>query len=370
MINIKEEFYDHPKTKLAHRLGGAEALLLWHQMKAYASKRGHGFVPEEAIQGFPLPIRNVRKAMDALVKCGELQPDGSRKPGLVEPVPHGWQLHDYLDHAMSSDELQERVNNDRARKQLQRDRSKLRTILVSQGVDPGDAQRAVRDMSRDQVTQRLVTLSRDSHVTQVEDGPVTGPCDPRASTRAQADAPARDPAQPSPARSDLDEASADPKTSQVIAREEASGSAAQRGLMDALQLPIRTRAQHVLDKRHLAEWSCPHQWPEVVQLAESFSTAMGWHSPRLTGPSATVLKLVELLAAFTEDELERATHAAPNDDFLNTGRKGLGSLSVEVVGRLLNPDRGPRKAGARQPDYAGEKTFSLAAALAEQERNQ
>lgn len=179
MITIKDEFYDHEKAKRAHRTGGAEALLLWHLMKAYAAKRGNGFVPDEAIPDFPLVVRNVKKAMKCLVDCGELRSDGTRGPGLVDPAPHGWMLHDYDDHATSADELEERRQRDRERKQAQRDRSRLRLLLVESGMTLDRADREIHQLSRAEVTRRTAELSRDvpeeSHADPDDDhGPVPG----------------------------------------------------------------------------------------------------------------------------------------------------------------------------------------------------
>jgi len=130
-------------------------------------------------------------------------------------------------------------------------------------------------------------------------------------------------------------------------------------LDDALALPVRERAQRLLDEPHLAQWVEPHRWPELVDFATRISAALGWHSPRLTSASPTVMRLVDVLASFTAAELERAIKAAPSDTWLTTGRKGLGSLTGEVVGRLLNPSRRAPSSSVRQPDYDDEPTFSL-----------
>lgn len=115
-----------------------------------------------------------------------------------------------------------------------------------------------------------------------------------------------------------------------------------QSLRDALKVPIRQRALALVRDPHSANWLRPNEWPEVLDLAKRFSSALGWHNPegKLTRPTQTaVTKLVELLSAFDADELDKAIAAAPSDPWLNDGRKGLGSLSCEVVGRLLNPNR-------------------------------
>lgn len=126
-----------------------------------------------------------------------------------------------------------------------------------------------------------------------------------------------------------------------------------RNLAQALEVPVRQRAQMVLDEPELASWVEPHKWPELLDLAKRFSAALGWHEPRLTSAThAAVRKLVDVLSAFDAEELDRAVAAAPTDDWLNDGSKGLSSLSAEVVGRLLNASRSPsrgRPRGARPP---------------------
>lgn len=128
-----------------------------------------------------------------------------------------------------------------------------------------------------------------------------------------------------------------------------------RSLRAALLLPVQERAKRLLDERHLAEWYRPQDWPELQRFALHFGTAMGWTPPRFPSASKTVMNLVELLATFTPEELDLAVAAAPSDSWFNSDRKGYGSLTVESVGRLLNPDHGPRKAAnargtTRQPN--------------------
>jgi len=96
MIEIKEEFATCDKAKRALRKGGGDAICLWLAMKAYAATNlTDGFVAEEEMDRLPLAPKNVRKALQALVECGRiLDSTGARGAGLVDAVPHGWQLHD------------------------------------------------------------------------------------------------------------------------------------------------------------------------------------------------------------------------------------------------------------------------------------
>jgi len=205
VITIKEEFYANHKAKRAHRLGGANALLLWHLMKAYCAPRGCGFVPRDALTDFPIQVPGSAKCIKALVECGELDADGGRGPGLLDEVEHGWMLHDYGDHAMVEDEIEDRRQSDRERKQLQRDRATLRVTLVKGGMSHSEAVDVVRDMSRDALRD-MIKKSRDElesvtpHADMRVRPPASAPvCDaPRT--------PTRDPTPPQPNPTHLDDA--------------------------------------------------------------------------------------------------------------------------------------------------------------------
>lgn len=112
MITVKEEFLRHPKVRRAIKLGGAESVLLWLAMKAYATEQlTDGFIPVDDVDGLVdglVDARRLKKALCALLECGRLQADGGRGHGLLERVEHGYQLHDYLDHEESSDEAKRR----------------------------------------------------------------------------------------------------------------------------------------------------------------------------------------------------------------------------------------------------------------------
>lgn len=111
MIEIKEAFVGCDKYVRALALGGSDAIVLWLAMKGYASEHlTDGFVSFEdfdVLRGAP---KNRRKAVEALIGCGRMGPDGERGAGLVDRGTKGYQLHDYLDHALS----RERVLAERA----------------------------------------------------------------------------------------------------------------------------------------------------------------------------------------------------------------------------------------------------------------
>lgn len=109
-----------------------------------------------------------------------------------------------------------------------------------------------------------------------------------------------------------------------------------RDLDTALAIPIDERAQHLVDNPHKAEWLQPHRWPEVVKIAEDFSKSLGWHRPKFAKPSKATARIVELLATYSTDQLEKAVENAPKNDWLSSGGKSLTALTVDVVGQLLN----------------------------------
>lgn len=138
MITIKEEFVGCTKWLRAVELGGSDAIVMWLVLKGYAaSNPTDGFIPDEDIERLPGKPRSWRKALKALVDCGRMQPDGSRSAGLLDAVQHGWQLHDYLDHAPSSAEVEERRRKERERKRVQRGTNGGTRPGTGNGTPPG-----------------------------------------------------------------------------------------------------------------------------------------------------------------------------------------------------------------------------------------
>lgn len=185
MITIKEEFVGCAKITRAIEIGGWQALGLWLAMKCYAAENlTDGFVPDEVIGKLRGAPKNPRKLLPALVECGALQPDGSRKSGLVDPHPHGWQLHKYEDHASSAteQELRREKARDRKRRQREQQARELEALRAGQERDSHAGQ------SRG--TQG-VTVTRDSHAG----------ARPPAHVRERDPSPAQpSPAQPNPER--------------------------------------------------------------------------------------------------------------------------------------------------------------------------
>lgn len=144
MIVIKEEFVGGEKWRRAAKLGRSDAIVMWLALKCYASQHpsSEGFVPDEDVDDLPGAPRGARKALQALVECGRRLPDGSRSSGLVDAVEGGWQLHDYLDHSATPEELELRRERARLKKQRQREeqRQQLEQLrAIGRDMSPGQA---------------------------------------------------------------------------------------------------------------------------------------------------------------------------------------------------------------------------------------
>jgi len=110
-------------------------------------------------------------------------------------------------------------------------------------------------------------------------------------------------------------------------------------------LPPRHRARLGLERKDLLDFAEPQNWPELKQVAD----AIGLGDRVFAAPSRDrgVLRVVELLADFDVEPLLAACERVRASDWWRTGkRKGLSSLSPEVVNRALADD------GAVRPDAA------------------
>lgn len=216
MITLKEEWLTEEKTERAIELGGEGVVRMWLALKSYAARKlTDGFVPDEAIDTLRGAPKRPRRLLQALVDCGLQKPDGSRGSGLVDKVEHGWQLHDYLDHAVSADEETERREKERRRKQTYR---AIKRLAALAGVTfdevrrrfPGDADaEAIEDLiegiesgdmswdspgtnGRDNVPGQRTGQSRGTSRAGTPSGART------RDARARPRAPQPSPAQPSP----------------------------------------------------------------------------------------------------------------------------------------------------------------------------
>lgn len=125
---MDDNFLGHHKTRKAVH-SGWEALGLWCAMRTYCAKSASdGFVPDDEIDLLPDAPKNPRKWLKILVECGKTLPDGTRGAGLVDPMPNGWQLHDYLDHALPAVEIARRKAASAARQKAWRDAKQTRSV--------------------------------------------------------------------------------------------------------------------------------------------------------------------------------------------------------------------------------------------------
>lgn len=131
MITFKEEFVGCPKWVRAIKIGGSDAIVMWLALKLYAATHPtNGFVPDEEVDSLRGAPKQPRKALKALVDCGALDAEGARGAGLVEQERHGWQLHDYTEHANSSERETLRRERAREKKRRQREQERLELELL------------------------------------------------------------------------------------------------------------------------------------------------------------------------------------------------------------------------------------------------
>jgi hypothetical protein len=196
VITVKEEFVGCDKWVRAIELGGSDAIVMWLALKRYAAQHlTGGFVPEEEIAKLPGAPRRPAKALDALLRCGRLNPNGERGDGLVHRSEFGWQLHDYEDHANSATEEELRKERARDRKRRQRE-DKAKELAALKGSKPP------RDMSQGQNGTSVPPSERDNgagHVPGTERDTSQGP-HAQTGARPPEPAPQRDPSptQPNP----------------------------------------------------------------------------------------------------------------------------------------------------------------------------
>jgi hypothetical protein len=125
---MDDAFLGHHKTRRAVR-SGWEALGMWCALRTYVAKHlTDGYIPDEEIDQLPDAPRYPRKWLGCLVECGMRLKDGSRGPGLVDPCDGGWMLHDYLDHAISAEEIKRRKREAAARQKAWRDSKQTRIV--------------------------------------------------------------------------------------------------------------------------------------------------------------------------------------------------------------------------------------------------
>jgi len=178
MILVKEEFVGGEKWRRAVKLGGSDAIVLWMAMKCYCSQHPdtEGFVPGEEIEALAGAPRGARrKALQSLIDCGRLLPDGARGPGLVEPAEGGWRMHDYLEHSASPEEIELRRAKARLRKQDYRERTRrelaaVRRLTAELGAPPLETHPLGAGDNAGHVPRDGWDISRDTSGTVPRDG--------------------------------------------------------------------------------------------------------------------------------------------------------------------------------------------------------
>lgn len=308
MITVKEEFLGSIKTQRAIEIGGSDAVVLWLALKGYVSAGNTGgFVPEEAIPKLGGVPKRWGRVMEALLACGKLRPDGTRGNGLVERVPHGFQLHDYEDHGTPVE-----VEDDRRRKAREQKRRKRAELASKSGHPPPDSPRTRSGQGPDSPA--------DNGTGQPPDSPPPARVPAPVGARGIPSHPI--PAQPIPP----------PDTAAAAAPERPPSS-----LDAAMDLPLADRANWCVQREDVAGWIEPKLWPEVIRAAAELGAAVGVLDVRLGSyqRDSGLRAVVELFAAgYTPEDLSRAAKAATGSAYFSN-KRSLAAFTIEVVRRLL-----------------------------------
>lgn len=105
----------------------------------------------------------------------------------------------------------------------------------------------------------------------------------------------------------------------------------------ALEVPIETRCQYARQNPHMVQFLEPHRWPEVAAVADAMAKATGRRTPRLGATRDHGVEAVVALYAdgWSQEELVRAVTVVAASDWWQQGKRGLSSLTPEVVRRAL-----------------------------------
>lgn len=142
--------------------------------------------------------------------------------------------------------------------------------------------------------------------------------------------------------------SEDPKVLNAAAESERPFSRENPEVSASAAEDLRKKSECLLRDPAAATFDSPANWPEVQEAARDFADSMGLRPPKLGLIPADrgVLAIVTLFAAgFSPLELAQAAHAAKTDPWFRDpkAKRGLSSLSVEVVRRLLEPASGTHR---------------------------
>jgi hypothetical protein len=136
-------------------------------------------------------------------------------------------------------------------------------------------------------------------------------------------------------------------------------------LDEAIRIPVCERATLVVDGRCAAQWVQPERWREVVDVEAALAAAEG-REPMPLGRydrDAGVRAIVELYAAgYMPGALREAVQKLARDPWWREKKRGLSSLTPEVMRRVLTGDTG---------DAAGRELLArVDASLAKGKRSQ
>ena len=254
--------------------------------------------------------------------------------GLWEKTAGGWLVHDFLDWNPSAAQV---LAKRTARAEAGRRGGKAKALAIA-SKSPSNCQTGCQDTA-------------------------TGSLRPRAKQNSA----------PSPSPDRIQPVAADPKdlTGSARARDHARGSGSSSGdsirpqnLDECLAVPVNERAREVLRDPLLWTFWEPHRWPEVMAVAEALARATGERKPRLGAQrDRGVEALVALYAdGWSQAELVRAVAVVASSEWWHNGRRGLSSLTPEVVRRAL-ADEPP-------PDDEASPALKKALAAAQQSLNE
>lgn len=324
------------------------ALRLWMLAACWCQKHPHtnGFVPTAMLPVIGQnrwPVRQLQKLATELV---EARIAGTKEHGLWEPIDGGWLFHDWEDYQLTPGP-QSGPGGGTPPSETPRAKSEAGRLG---GLKSAESRRSKNGTAQPKQTPKQPEANLEAPSKQTAEAtPKQNPeaarsrieADPQAPPQAAYEAPVPVPV-PVTAEVDPRPPTSGPEAGRQPSQRDTARQSL-RTLEAATQIPLKDRAKLVVDNPDLAGWSQPQQWPEVVSAANALAAALGQPEPRLgdIGRDRGVLAVVGLFAdGFTSEELTRACQAATDDPWFKRERRGLASLTPEVVRRLLSPAQG------------------------------
>lgn len=350
------------------------ALRLWMLAGCWCQRNPHtdGFVPADLLSVISQNRWNQKVLKKLSLELVESRIAGTKEHGLWEEVDGGWIFHDWDNYQRSGGGTSSGTG-------------------VSHGPDTPRAKSAAGRLGgiksaesrrlKNGTAQPKQTPKQTSKQTEAEAVEATPEADSKQSPeadRSKIEAPPEAKLE-APVPVPVLTTDSDPRLPpSVSAPTSVRDSARQslRSLETAKNIPLQERSRLVLDNPDLANWAQPQQWPEVVRVAGLLAEALSQAKPKLCdlGRDSGLQAIVGLFAdGFTLDELEQACGVAKTDPWFRKERRGLTSLTPEVVRRLLAPEQATNteaQPGAHQltADAAEAARARLAAEREEQRR--